>query len=91
MGVVESANPRQEVDLDNVVHAFLVHSKLNDRMFSVIIQTDSELIALEVTNCAPGAKSYNNRVIQSAKNQNGKSMLIKQRDTIQQMMDKEHD
>ena len=73
MGVVESANPRQEVDLDNVVHAYLVQSKTSDSktsdpMFSVIIQTDSELIALEVTNSAPGSKSYNNRIIQSTKN-----------------------
>ena len=83
MGVVESANPRQEVDLDNVVHAYLVKSKTSDSktsdsktsdsktsdpMFSVIIQTDSELIALEVTNSAPGSKSYNNRIIQSTKN-----------------------
>ena len=68
MGVVESANPRQEVDLDNVVHAYLVHSKTGDSKFSVVIQTDSELIALEVTNSAPGSKSYNNRIIQSTKN-----------------------
>ena len=52
MGIVESCNPQYPIVLENVQKAFLVRTKQNE--YSVVIQTDRELIALELSKDAAG-------------------------------------